>query len=379
MRPICFIFLVFFASKIYSLPKIVSTARENDGFYVVDESGKRYPSTLVPEIQEGLEGFLAGRGNPISSLVMIEVASGKILAFVEGRPHQEYGLSAHAAAFGDLPAASLFKIISASAAIELARIDPNQSFGLASGCRNVKASAVWLEDASNHRREMTLKRAFGKSCNDFFAKIGINQVGLHTLTIFAEKFGFNRVIPADFQIPPSPMVAPAVNSASVLSVGRFAAGFGRVGISAAHAAWLSLILARNGQAVPLTLLKNSASPSTDIPEQVISPASAEIMRSMLDATTQGGTASFAFRRGKHRFLQTLVGGKTGTLSSKSPKGVATWFSGMMPLDQPEVVVGAVVLLEDLWHIKGPNLAAEAFYLYDAYKRVKESNVISSAH
>jgi cell division protein FtsI/penicillin-binding protein 2 len=87
------------------------------------------------------------------------------------------------------------------------------------------------------------------------------------------------------------------------------------------------------------------------------------MLNILDASVLGGTASFAFRRGKYTKLRGLVGGKTGTLTGSSPPGLTTWFAGMAPTDQPEVIVASVVMLEGRWIVKGPSLAAEAFWAY----------------
>jgi cell division protein FtsI/penicillin-binding protein 2 len=83
----------------------------------------------------------------------------------------------------------------------------------------------------------------------------------------------------------------------------------------------------------------------------------------MQASVQGGTASHAFRRGKYRKLREIVGGKTGTLTGQSPKGLTTWFSGMAPLDAPEIVVASVVMLESKWLIKGTHLAAESIWAY----------------
>ena len=90
---------------------------------------------------------------------------------------------------------------------------------------------------------------------------------------------------------------------------------------------------------------------------------AERLRDILDSSVKGGTAAFAFKRGKYRKLHDIVGGKTGTLTGSSPKGLTTWFAGLAPTSAPEVVVASVVLLENRWRIKGPNLAAEGLAAY----------------
>ena len=66
---------------------------------------------------------------------------------------------------------------------------------------------------------------------------------------------------------------------------------------------------------------------------------------------------------KYRRLRRLIGGKTGTLYSKALSGINTWFAGLMPVANPRVVVAAIVVIPNAWIIKGPNLAAEAFWAY----------------
>jgi cell division protein FtsI/penicillin-binding protein 2 len=166
------------------------------------------------------------------------------------------------------------------------------------------------------------------------------------------------------------MREPNPETSSVHRIGRFAAGFGFVGLSVAHAAWQMLTIANDGQSMPLKLFM----PNTQTPDNisrndmVISQHTARRLRDLMDATVLGGTASSAFRRGKYRSLRFDVGGKTGTLGGSHPDGITTWFAGIYPLDKPEVVVAAVTVLERLWHFKAPNLAAEALYAYKVWQK-----------
>ena len=89
-------------------------------------------------------------------------------------------------------------------------------------------------------------------------------------------------------------------------------------------------------------------------------------------TVLGGTATYAFRKGKIRKYRRIIGGKTGTLSGSNPKGITTWFTGIMPIEEPEVVVSAVVIIEDFWKFKAPNLAAEALSLFQKYKKTQKN-------
>ncbi len=354
--------------KSATLPiSIEASVGENQQPQVVSIDGR--PTTLHPAMQEHLTQFIRSKGNPIAAVVVTEVATGKILAMAQGRSPETWGGSVHTALHGGFPAASLFKTVVAAAAFEVAGIESKEGIGLWGSCGNVHQSASWLREvhSASQRSRMTLDRAYGQSCNSFFAKLAVSDLGLNALILFAGRFGWESPVRADFQIPPSPFKPPNVASASVYSVGRFAAGFGHVGISAVHAAWMTNALAGDGSTPPLQLFEETAFNPQDR-HRMVSAQTARSLREVMKSTIQGGTASFAFQRGKHRHLRYDVGGKTGTLTGHAPFGVTTWFAGAMPIEKPEVVVAAIVVLEDLWHIKGPNLAAEALWAYREYHR-----------
>ena len=88
-------------------------------------------------------------------------------------------------------------------------------------------------------------------------------------------------------------------------------------------------------------------------------------------TTLNGTATYAFRKRRYRRYKHLVGGKTGTLTGRTPKGLTTWFSGMMPINDPKIVVAAVAVVGNKWIVKGPHIAAEAFRAWDRLERKRE--------
>lgn len=354
------------------------TVRPDSPFVTINVDGKQKTTTIDPELQSYLTDFIASKHSPIAAVAVIDVKTGALLALAQGRTPDKWGGSVHSGVYTGFPAASLFKTVVAAAAFELAEIDPDQDFGLTGGCQHVRTTGVWLNDRiENSRNKMNLRRAYGRSCNGFFAKLAVNHLGLGIISDYARKFGWQTGVPADVMLPQSPFRPPMVSNSSVHVVGRYAAGFGYVGVSAIHAAWMMAVLANDGLKVPVKVLTETPDPDPTSMERLFSAETAESLRSVMDSTVRGGTASFAFRRGKHRKLRDLVGGKTGTLTGKQPFGLTTWFAGMMPLDNPEIAVAAVVVLnDDLWFMKGPNLAAEAFWAYYDQKLQEKKRVLS---
>ncbi|AOW14918.1 cell division protein [Hydrogenophaga crassostreae] len=99
------------------------------------------------------------------------------------------------------------------------------------------------------------------------------------------------------------------------------------------------IFARDGELIPVSLVKNEA-PATGV--RVFSAKNALAVRKMLEmATGPGGTAP------KAQTMGYSVGGKTGTAHKIEGKGYAankyrSWFVGLAPVDAPRIVVAVMV-------------------------------------
>lgn len=333
--------------------------------YLPAADGVERPTTLDPVLQRHLTDYLVDSRSPIAAIVVADAHTGSILAMAQGRRPEDWGGKTHTALHAHFPAASVFKTVVTTAAFEVADFDGNAPLGLSGGCSHVRETGDWLNDkAPNGPGRMTLRLAFGKSCNGFFAKIGVNSLGIGVISAFARRFGWDTGVPADFRLDKSLFLPPQPASSSTHTVGSFAAGFGKVGMSAAHGAYVMLAIANQGTTVPLRLFRDSPLRTKGEGDtKIFSQETALRLNDILDASVKGGTASYAFRRGKYKKLRDLVGGKTGTLTGATPRGLTTWFAGLAPVHAPEVVVSAVVMLDERWHIKGPNLAAEGLWAY----------------
>lgn len=347
-----------------------------DGRYLLKGSSITNPGedvtlTLDPELQEDLSNYVRNNGNHIAALVVAEVSTGNILAFVQGQAPKSWGSDVHSALHTSFPAASLFKITSTVASLETLDKNSKRATGLRGGCGKVHPQGIWLKDQAPSRNfRMSLKRAFALSCNGYYAQLGIKELGLGPIIHYADKLGWKRKIPSDFEVPISPMQSPLPTSSSVATIGKFAAGFGLVGMSAVHSAWQMLAIANDGNPIPIRITKDQK-PFMPPWAPLFSIETAEELRSVMRPTTLNGTATYAFRKRRYRRYKHLVGGKTGTLTGKAPKGLTTWFSGMMPIEKPEIVVAAVAVVGNRWIVKGPHIAAEAFRSWDRLKKKRE--------
>jgi cell division protein FtsI/penicillin-binding protein 2 len=325
-------------------------------------------TTIVPRIQNHLTNFITDSRSPIAAVVVMDIKTGSILAMAQGRKPEAWGGRTHSALHPNFPAASLFKTVITAAAFETADVDAVKPEGLLGGCANVRESGEWMvEKGPEKRNQMSLRKAYGLSCNGYFAKLAVNHLGLGVIRRMARSFGWEFPIPTDFALDRSPIKIPAAENSSTHTIGRFAAGFGQVGISAVHAAWNMAIIGNSGRIMPVRLFQDTHVPPYDTLPSAITPGTAQRLLDVMDATVRGGTASSAFRRSKYKKFRDFVGGKTGTLTGSAPKGLTTWFTGVVPLNNPEVAIAAVVVLDERWHIKAPNLAAEAVWAYYDHK------------
>jgi penicillin-binding protein 2 len=87
------------------------------------------------------------------------------------------------------PAGSIFKIVTALAALETAVIDKDQVFSC-SGSFNLGGRAFRCWQKEGHGR-MDFIQAMGQSCNVYFYQTGL-RLGVDNLSDYAERFGFGR-------------------------------------------------------------------------------------------------------------------------------------------------------------------------------------------
>ena len=340
------------------------------GASIFQKSSESRVTTILPTLQNGLDKFLDKQGMPIAAAVVLHVETGDVLALVQGKDPKLWGVKNHTALYSGFPAASLFKVVSSIAALETKVLEASQIIDFTGGCQHVESQGLWLAKPRTKRvSKMSLSRAFALSCNRFYARLVVKHLGLGLLTHFARKLGWEKKLPTDFEYHPSPLSPPPVQRVGIQAVGKFAAGFGKVGMNAVHAAWLNLVIANKGQSKSIQLYMPAVEvQSLKAQPKLFSEDTAEQLKSMMRQTVIGGTATSAFRRSPYRQIKRRVSGKTGTLSGIDPKGSTTWFAGLMSYEKPEIAVAAVVVNQEKWSIKGMHLAAEACRLWDHVRR-----------
>ncbi|HSN81147.1 MAG TPA: penicillin-binding transpeptidase domain-containing protein [Polyangiales bacterium] len=339
--------------------------QEQDEWVVPRRDGTRAVLTVDDALQSHIRDLFNRYEVPAGALVAIEPKSGRVLAYV-----------GYEAAKGDSPgvvtdpgppAASVFKIITASALLD-AGVSSSTSVCYGGGMRNL-VQADLVDDPKRDRWCHTLADALGYSINAIFAKLADRHINGDRMARYVSAFGFGQRLPFDLPTDPSPADVPD----SRLERARMAAGFWHSQLSPLHGALLASTIANDGK-MPYAAVVDRIetrggetlyehTPRTF--RQVLPRHTARAAGEMMTRTVTHGTSKKAFWDPKGRpFLPGIeVAGKTGTLSRYEPHRTYNWWVGYAPVDDPQIAVAALVVNEPKWRIKASYVAREALRSY----------------
>jgi len=355
---------------------ILFKEKVGDKFVSSFENGLSVTYTIDPPLQEKMTNFFAKYKVPYGVFVAISPKTGKVLAMVE---HSEKGKGdQHLALRATYPAASLFKLITAAAAIENGKVEPETVIRFNGGLYTL-TSRNWVDNPKRDKNKITLADAMGKSCNVAFAKVALKWLGSEDLLHYAEIFGFNKAL--DFELPVQMSQASLENTQE--SIAKTAAGFGHVTLSPLHGALIASVIGNDGKMIAPRIIDKISLDGRDIYnfkakelDTCISTETADKLKYMMTKTIESGTSRHAFytRKGRAYLKDITIGGKTGTLEGDNPPGDYSWFVGIAPLEDPEIAVAALVINQPAWQIKASVAAREALLTYFKSNKLKTASV-----
>ena len=162
---------------------------------------------LQARAQKILEDHLRATGNRNGSVVVMDAASGDVLAMVSAPTPDPPGSRTAAptpdelldrARYGQYPPGSTFKLVTAIAALNLDPELKHRKF-LCHSLPDGRAGTVipgWnrdiKDDVGDHAHgTLDMERAIAVSCNAYFAQLGVHDVGSKALADTAAKFGIS--------------------------------------------------------------------------------------------------------------------------------------------------------------------------------------------
>ena len=313
--------------------------------YHVEGSAGRF--TLETSIDRDLQRYVMDLLNRSmtqhSAAVIIRPDNGQILAMASHENNGNGGKGENLCLRADFPAASLFKIIAAAAAVEARGMNPETAL-VFRGQKYTLYKSQLKEDngkkGKNPGTKTTLREAFSDSINPVFGKLGIHYLGNELISEYAERFLFNHVIPFDLFVAPSRYVKPIDDYA----LAEVASGFNkRTLISPLHAGLITASIANGGAMMEPWLVKTVRNDAGEVLYQAapsvlatpINKKTSSKMMVLMEGTVAEGTAKRAFqplnRKRELRYVD--LGAKTGTINGATDQCKYEWLTAFaLPSD-----------------------------------------------
>jgi cell division protein FtsI/penicillin-binding protein 2 len=231
------------------------------------------------------------------------------------------------------PAASIFKIVTAAAAMDALNYTPETPLYF-NGNKYTLYKRQLTETKNKYTVKVSLEKAFAESINPVFGKLGQTYLGREILSAYARAFGFNQTPDTDMIFDTG--LFEVTDSAFHLA--EIGCGFNRdTLISPIFGAMMITPLLNKGLTVVPAVIShvmdadgNSIYRHTPaVSVSAMTPESAAALAGMMEKTVTQGTARKSFGSfSRDRVLSKLsIGGKTGSLSNREHTIKYDWFTG----------------------------------------------------
>ena len=332
--------------------------RENEFASTVDQllghrqEGEDIHTTLDVRGQRAALAALAGRRGAV---VVLEPSTGKVRVMANEPGYDPNKITApggigatastlNRATQAKYPPGSTFKVVTASAAIDTGRYQPDSFI---SGKSPKVISGVPLQNFGGENfGSISLTDALTHSVNTVFGEVG-EKLGSATMLKYMKRFGFQRKPPLDY--PRDEMIASGVFPAKACGRG---VDFGRVAIgqechlytTPLQMAEVAATVANGGvrmkpRFVDRVVAKDGRVKKRFHPEKaadVMSEESAAKVGQMMQHVVEEGTGTAAQLQG------ISVAGKTGTAEIPGTSENQVWFIGYAPADKPRLAVAVTI-------------------------------------
>lgn len=339
--------------------------------------------TLQAPAQAGIEKLFEAFRPDYGAFVAIDAQTGKILALTSYTRdvRKDAGNLALRATF---PAASIFKMVTAAAAIDSQNLGPDTVVAFNGRSHTLYKKNVGHTQHNRWTRYISLREAFGKSVNTVFAKLGIFYVGPEHLQSYADKFYFNRALPGD--LPVERAIASIPNN-DQWALAEISSGFNQgTTLSPLQGALMAAAVVNDGVMMEPALIQSLHDgdgnllyeAQSKVLSVTMAPESSRKLRILMEETVERGTSRKSFRQiaGLKKFSHWDFGGKTGSLDGNSPKGRYDWFVGYASRAKQKIAVAALTINEDKWRVKSSYLAGK-FLEEEIRRREKAKDVAFS--
>ncbi|MFC7490535.1 MULTISPECIES: peptidoglycan D,D-transpeptidase FtsI family protein [unclassified Knoellia] len=336
--------------------------RVSDFFTGRRTTGASLELTIDSKVQQAAITALDGRKG---AAVAVNPSTGEILAMVSNPGFNPATLSGHdlgkvdtaykalnadkdkplvnRAIGGDqYPPGSVFKIVTAAAALSSGRFSPETVLP-GPAVLDLPQTTVGLPNigrrACGDDDKTTFLHAMEISCNAAFGHLGM-ELGADALRDQAAKFGVGDQLSIPMRVTPSSV--PAELNQPQLA--QSAVGQYDVRVTPLQVAMFSAGVANAGVVMRPHLVKSVLSSDLSVieraePEQLseaVTPEVAAQLTEMMEAVVENGSGQPAQIDGVR------VAGKTGTAETDLVQRAHAWFTGFAPADDPQIAVAVVI-------------------------------------
>jgi penicillin-binding protein A len=330
--------------------------------------GREAELTLDPALQRAAMSQIARYRMPEVGLLMMDVRTGRLLVYASGVTGSDpFDVNIRA----EPPAASVFKVVTGAALVELAGLRATTEQCYHGGKSRISAEEL-QDNPARDKWCSTLAQAMGRSINVVFGRLAQKHLKPEDLERMGGAFGFGSPVPFAVKND-APRLKVPENS---VDFARTAAGFWNTTLSPLAAVCLGQTIASRGVSLEPVIVDRvlerghvvwQYDTKPTVLRRAVKPETANELTRMMSETVENGSARVAFHDSKGEpYLPGIgVAGKTGTLSDNEADRHYTWFVGFAPTDQPEIAVAALVVNNPTWQIKAPLMARNLLRSYFA--------------
>lgn len=319
--------------------------------------------TIVPSLQKKADGLLKQYKPDYAAIVLMDANTGAVLtmsSFTRNGPQENLNLKA------SFPAASTFKLVTATVAVDKYNLPPELEIPFNGGMYTLYKKNVFSEKVTKWTNIVSLKQAFAKSLNTAFARLSLSYLQPVDLAHYAERFQFNKQISSDFPVERGIATVPSDKNYELAEV---SSGFTKdsrmspvqgamMAASVVNGGMMKMpylvqSITTNGSSEPIYVAKDNLGAKT------MSPASASILKKMMAATVTEGTSRKSFKpffKKNKKLVEVEVGGKTGHLNGDNPKGRCDWFVGYAQVENYKLAIAVLTVNIEKWQVKSSHLA-----------------------
>ncbi|MBC7752696.1 MAG: penicillin-binding protein [Moraxellaceae bacterium] len=334
-----------------------------------DKENYKVEYTLDKKLQKQANDLLQRYKPDYGAIFMINAETGEVLAIAsqqKGNPNGE-NLNLKAS----FPAASVFKVVTATAAVDGAKVDPRHRIAFNGGNYTLYKSNVLSDKINRWTRFITLKDAFARSINTAFGRLTMENLNPAVIAEYAGKFMFNEDLGADFNVEQSQAIIPKEKGFELTQV---ASGYNRQNtMSPVHGAMIASAIINDGKMVTPYIVESVKNDKNEIiysgkstfNTPVMSKNSALKIKDMMEQTVLTGTSRKTFRQmvRDKKFKEIEMGGKTGHFSGSNPRGTTDWFIGYATDGDKKIAIATITVNVKKWTVKSSALAQMMFKKY----------------